>query len=109
MTSATTNATTSVTATLPPLPRVDPPRPLHLRDGPEDQLDWRLWRQEWTNYSRITKLEQHPADIQVSLFLHCAGREVLKIFNTFEYADNEDRNDLATIISKLDTFLIGEL
>ena len=109
MTSATTNATTNVTATLPPLPRVDPPRPLHLRDGPEDQLDWRLWRQEWTNYSRITKLEQHPADIQVSLFLHCAGREVLKIFNTFEYADNEDRNDLATIISKLDTFLIGEL
>ena len=62
-----------------PLPRVNPPPQLTLKDGPEDVDVWKIWKQEWTNYSRITQLDKHPMDLQTSMFLHCAGRDILKI------------------------------
>ena len=67
-----------------------------------------MWQQEWTNYSKITKLEQHPPDVQTSLFLHCAGKSVLKIFNTLEFRPSESKVDLQTVIQTLQVYFVGE-
>ena len=88
--------------------RVKPPQPLSVRGGPKDQEDWKLWQQEWTNCAKNTKLEQHTPDVQTSLFHHCAGRSVLKIFSALEFGHNESNVDLQTSIQKLEAYFVGE-
>ena len=53
-----------------------PPRLSHLRVNPPQTLtmmeeDWKLWKQEWKNYVKITQLDKHPEDVHTSLLLHC--------------------------------------
>ena len=88
--------------------RVKPPQPLSVRGGPKDQEDWKLWQQEWTNCAKNTKLEQHTPDVQTSLFHHCAGRSVLKIFSALEFGHNESNVDLQTVIQKLEAYFVGK-
>ena len=92
-----------------PLPRVNPPPQLTLKDGPEDVDMWKIWKQEWTNYSRITQLDKHPMDLQTSMFLHCAGRDILKIYNALQFADGESDVDLPTVLVKLQEYFVGEI
>ena len=40
----------------PQLPKANPPQSLSRKDNPEDQDDWKLWKQEWLNYAKITTL-----------------------------------------------------
>lgn len=71
--------------------------------------NWKVWKQMWSNYMVIAKLDSQPPEYKVALFLHCIGVEALKIFNGFQFDSPEDRNDMAKIIEKFDQFTIGEL
>jgi len=59
--------------------------------------DWKLWKQEWKNYAKITQLDKHPEDVQTSLLLHydCAGRNILRIYNAFEFTTGESDTNCA--------------
>ena len=71
--------------------------------------NWKVWKQVWTNYMVIAKLDSQPPEYKVALFLHCIGVDALKIFNGFQFDQPEDRNNMAKIIEKFDQFTIGEL
>ena len=71
--------------------------------------NWKVWKQMWTNYMVIAKLDSQPPEYKVALFLHCIGVDALKIFNGFQFNQPEDRNNMAKIIEKFDQFTIGEL
>ena len=85
-----------------PMPHISPPRPLNLQKHAVE--NWKLWKQLWTNYSVITKLDQQTEEYRIALFLHAAGEEALRIYNGLDFA--EDENDLKTIIAKFDIHII---
>ena len=58
--------------------RVNTPQTLTMMDLKEE--DWKLWKREWKNYAKITQLDKHPEDVQTSLLLHYAGRNILRIY-----------------------------
>ena len=45
--------------------------------------NWKVWKQMWTNYMVIAKLDSQTPEYKVALFLHCIGVDALKIFNGF--------------------------
>ena len=57
--------------------RVNPPQTLTMVDLKAEA--WKLWKQEWKNYAKITQHNKHPEDVHTSLLLHCAGRNILRI------------------------------
>ena len=86
--------------------RVNPPQTLTMIDLKEE--DWKLWKQELMNYTKITQLDKHPEDVQTSLLLHCAGRNIFKIYNTFEFTGESDTNP-QTVLEKLDDYFTDEI
>ena len=78
------------------------------------QATWRTtgnnsFKQVWKNYSIITNLSGQSEEYRVALFLHCIGPEALTIYNDMQFANDEERGSLATIIEKFDEFTIGEV
>ena len=71
--------------------------------------DWKQFKQVWKNYSIITNLSAQSEEYQVALFLHCIGPKALKIYNGMQFANDEERGSLATILEKFDEFTIGEV
>jgi len=75
--------------------KVNPPQTLTVMDLKEE--DWKLWKQERKYYAKITQLDKHPEDVQTSLLLHCAGRNILRlrINNAFELTTGESDTNCA--------------
>ena len=67
------------------------------------------FKQVWKNYSIITNFNAQSEEYRVALFLHCIGPEALTIYNDLQFANDEERGSLATIIEKFDEFTIGEV
>jgi len=82
--------------------RVNPPQTLTMMYLKEE--DWKLWKQEWKNYAKITQLDKHPEDVQTSLLLHCAGRNILRIYNASEFTTGESDTTPQTVLEKLDDY-----
>jgi len=57
--------------------RVNSPQTLTMMDLKEE--GWKLWKQEWKNYVKITQLDKHLEDVQTALLLHCAARNILRV------------------------------
>ena len=85
---------------------ISPPTKLQMSHDVVHQ--WKLWKQMWGNYSVISQLETQSGKYQTALFLHCIGAEALAIYNGFVFTNNEDKNDLSTIILKFDQRIIGD-
>ena len=71
--------------------------------------NWKQFKQVWKNYSIITNLSAQSDEYRVALFLHCIGPEALKIYNGMQFANDEERGSLATILEKFDEFTIREV
>jgi len=79
--------------------RVNPPQTLTMMDLKEE--DWKLWKQEWKNNAKITQLDKH-----------CAGRNILRIYNhnnAFEFTTGESDINPQTVLEKLDDYFTGEI
>jgi hypothetical protein len=90
-----------------PLTGISPPSCLDVDDGNVVE-SWKLWKQMWTNYIVVAKLEDQTEVFRVALFLHAIGPKALKIFNAMQFGTDEDRNTLAHILKKYDEHFIGE-
>lgn len=49
-------------------------------------------------------VETKDKKIQSCTLLHVIGDEALEIYNTFEFAETEDKNDVKVIIKKFDDY-----
>ena len=108
-------ATASVRADIAPdsvnnsncfLSGIKPPVPLNLQTNRVE--NWSLWKQQWSNYVVISRLNSQSIDYQTAMLLNSIGTDALKIYNGFAF-DNGDTRDIATILKKFDEQIIGEL
>ena len=85
---------------------IKPPVPLNLQTNRVE--NWSLWKQQWSNYVVISRLNSQSIDYQTAMLLNSIGTDALKIYNGFGF-DNDDTRDIATILKKFDEQIIGEL
>ena len=52
--------------------------------------------------------ETKGKNVQVNTLLHVAGPEAIKIYNTFEYIEEEDREDVNTLLNKFDEHFLPQ-
>ena len=59
---------------------INPPTHLNLSKGNRGET-WKLWKQQWNNYSTLSKLSTASREEQVALFQSCLGLDALKTYN----------------------------
>ena len=77
-----------------PRPRVNPPPPLAVKRGVDE---WKLFKQQWKNYSIITSLDKQSADYVLALFLHSIGTEGLALYNGMNLKDGHTTDDVSAV------------
>ncbi|GFR97874.1 hypothetical protein ElyMa_002756100 [Elysia marginata] len=84
---------------------IRPSHPLNLKESPIE--GWKLFKQSWENYVVITDILKKDNKYQKAMFLHCIGPDALKVYNTFNLAE-DGTTKLQDIIAKFENFIIGE-
>ena len=58
-------------------------------NAPNKREAWRSFRQFWDNYEVATGLDQKDDKVRVAVLLTVIGKESVRIYNTFEWVDEE--------------------
>ncbi len=80
-----------------------PPQPLQFEGNTAE--NWKKWKQKFGLYMTASGVETKDKKIQSCTLLHVIGDEALEIYNTFDFAETEDKNDVKVIIKKFDDYL----
>jgi len=83
------------------------PVPAPLRLAGNVAGDWKRFRGQWINYAKAVKLASEEADCQAAVFLACIGPDAYELFETFEFASDEDRSDLTKIMDAFEAHCVG--
>ena len=66
-----------------------------------------MWKEKYTNYFVILRLQQESEQYQLAMFKHANEDDGLKVIKTFSYATEENVNDWHVVMSKLEKHCIG--
>lgn len=80
------------------------PGPISFSEPGNIAEHWRLFIQEFEIYLISTEQDTKPERIKLNLFLRCAGRDALKLYNSFTYAANEDSTNYETVVAKFNKY-----
>ena len=78
--------------------QLKPPVPLSL-DGNVAQ-NWKEFRRSWELFALAAELNKKDEPVQVATFLHVAGTVAQQVFDTFQFADADDRKKIEPVIEK---------
>ncbi|XP_042147251.1 uncharacterized protein LOC121836427 [Ixodes scapularis] len=70
------------------------PAPKPLDTSQDIWVAWKLWASEYKLYATATGLATKPKEIQAATFLVVIGEEGRRIFRTFNFETEEDRDDV---------------
>ena len=70
-----------------------PPEALEIHSGNVSE-NWNKWQQRFDLYFRAVGADAQPAARQCAIFLHVIGSDALDVYNTWEFDDEAERNDL---------------
>ena len=103
-----TEASTSGKASTPPpiIQGIQPPTGL-IVTGKNKAVNWKVYKQQWHNYSIVQQLEKQTEEYRVALFLYSIGPEAVKTYNSFDMS-TENRRKISEIIKEFDSYAIGE-
>ena len=90
----------------PAIQGIQPPTGLNL-SGKDKVVNWKIYKQQWENYSIVAQLDRQSEDYRVALFLYSIGQEAVKTYNSFDMSE-ENRQKLAEIIKELNNYAVGE-
>ena len=90
----------------PAIQGIQPPTGLNL-SGKDKAVNWKIYNQQWENYSIVAQLDRQSEDYRVALFLYSIGQEAVKTYNSFDMSE-ENRRKLAEIIKEFDNYAVGE-
>ena len=85
---------------------IQPPTGLIL-SARNKAVSWKVYKQQWENYSIVAQLERQTEGHKVASFLYSIGPDAVKIYNSFDLSE-ANRRKLSEIIKEFDKFAIGE-
>ncbi|XP_050503479.1 uncharacterized protein LOC126882554 [Diabrotica virgifera virgifera] len=66
--------------------------------------NWKLWKQKYHIYILASGKSTKPDSIKIAVLLNYLGDEGIRIYNTFEYEEGEDKNKLSVVLEKFDQY-----
>ena len=66
--------------------------------------EFRKWKELVQLYLEAGEHTRKPKATQRALIQYCAGPSIVEVSSQFVYGDDEDRNDLAVLLGKIETF-----
>jgi hypothetical protein len=66
--------------------------------------NWRRWKQRFELFMTATEASKESGKIQSSMLLHLIGEDALEVFNTFEFAFDEDKEKTSEILKNFDEY-----
>jgi len=85
---------------------VSPPPPIELSGNL--QLNWKQWKQVWSAYELVTRLNQQNDEYRVAAFITCIGPKALSIHNGLPFLNPEERKNMAKIIELWESYCLGK-
>ena len=82
-----------------------PPEPLSLDGNVAD--NWRRWNQRFELFMTASDSETKDNKVKVAILLSSIGPDALELYNTFDWAEGENKNDYKHIIKKLEDHCKG--
>lgn len=70
----------------PAIQGIQPPTGLNL-SGNDKAVNWKIYNQQWENYSIVAQLDRQSEDYRVALFLYSIGQEAVKTYNSFDMSE----------------------
>ena len=67
------------------------------------------FRDQWRNYETAADLGTQLKAKRAAIFLACIGSEAYKLFQTLEFADEENRKDIDSIVEAFERHYVGEI
>jgi len=75
-----------------------PPENLKLTGNVD--CNWRSFRQQFELYMAAIGMDTKPEARKVALLLTIAGPQAIEVYNTFVFAEDEDKNKLDDVLDK---------
>ena len=82
--------------------KFSPPEPFDF----SQPTTWPAWKQRWTRYSMISKLDKDEKDMQVSTLVYCMGNQAEEIFASFKWEADDDKKDPDKVIAQFDKYFV---
>ena len=73
----------------PAIQGIQPPTGLNL-SGKDKAVNWKIYNQQWENYSIVAQLDRQSEDYRVALFLYSIGQEAVKTYNSFDMSGEKE-------------------
>ena len=89
------------------VPDIKPPQLFDL--GTNILENWKIFKQRWHIYAILSQLESQPAKVQVALFLHTLADDALRVYNGFQFDNDDSERTVNDIIEKFENFAVGEV
>lgn len=70
---------------------------------------WPAWKSRFERYASTVELSKKDGETQVSTLLYVMGEQSESIFLTLTFAATEKKDDLATVLSKLDSYFVPKI
>ena len=70
--------------------------------------DWKRFKSQWLNYAKAAKVDKEDKDCQAAIFLACIGADAYNIFESMEFADENDRSDPDKLLDAFEQHCVGE-
>ena len=80
------------------------PAELDLSSSNKEEA-WKKFEQRFKTYATASGLSGKSGGVQVATLLHVVGEDGQDLHSTFTYGDDEDRDDLNTVMEKFRTYL----
>ena len=61
---------------------------------------WRKWRRQFEVYFEAAELSNKSKKTQTAILLHAAGPDAQEVFETFVWAEDEDKTDYEQVLNK---------
>ena len=84
------------------------PAPSPLKLGGDIAADWERFKTEWTNYEIAVDLTDAAAKKRAAVFLACVGTAAYGVFRTFQFADEDDKQNVDKIVEAFERHCVGE-
>ena len=79
------------------------PTNLHLTNG--NLADsFRKWKRQLEVYMEANGANNKPKPRQAAIILHCAGPQVLEVYDHFPFEADHDKNDPAKVLEELEEY-----
>ena len=66
--------------------------------------NWKLWKQKFELYLTASGKEKKEDNVKIAILLNLLGDEGIKIYNTFEYGETEDKEKLSVVLAKFNSY-----